>query len=53
MSLSEGSALYHLWLKPPVDVYIKVRVFNYTNAKEFLSGRQKIQVQEVGPYFYR
>ncbi|XP_021917896.1 scavenger receptor class B member 1-like [Zootermopsis nevadensis] len=53
MSLSEGSTLYHLWLKPPVNVYIKVYVFNVTNPEEFLSGREKIRVQEVGPYIYR
>jgi CD36 family. len=53
MSLTEGSTLYHLWQKPPVNAYIKVYVFNVTNPKEFLSGREKLRVQEVGPYIYR
>jgi hypothetical protein len=53
MSFSEESTLFNLWLKPPVDVYIKVYVFNITNPKEFLSGTEKLRVQEIGPYFYR
>ena len=53
MSLAEGSTLYHLWQKPPINFYIKVYVFNVTNPKEFLSGREKLRVQEVGPYIYR
>ncbi|PNF20583.1 hypothetical protein B7P43_G04867 [Cryptotermes secundus] len=53
MSFTEGSTLYNLWLRPPVNVYIKVYVFNVTNPQEFLSGREKLRVQEIGPYFYR
>jgi hypothetical protein len=53
MSFTEGSALYHMWQKPPINFYIKVYVFNVTNPKEFLSGREKLRVQEVGPYIYR
>lgn len=52
MTLTEGSAFYHLWQKPPINFYIKVYVFNVTNSKEFLSGREKLRVQEVGPYIY-
>jgi hypothetical protein len=53
MTLTEGSTLYYFWQKPPVNIYIKVYVFNVTNPKEFLSGREKLRVQEVGPYIYR
>jgi len=53
MSLKERSTLYHIWQKPQINFYIKVYVFNVTNPKEFLSGREKLRVQEVGPYIYR
>ncbi|GFG34116.1 hypothetical protein Cfor_05572 [Coptotermes formosanus] len=32
MSLTEGSTLYHLWQKPPVNVYIKVEILENTNV---------------------
>ncbi|BES94669.1 Scavenger receptor class B [Nesidiocoris tenuis] len=52
--LSDGAETFMIWKKPDVDLLLKVRLFNVTNAEEFLSGRdKKIKVVEVGPYVYR
>lgn len=54
LSLKPGTLLHRLWLLPPLDVYINVYMFNYTNVDEFTSGRaSKLQLQEVGPYVYK
>ncbi|XP_020816578.1 lysosome membrane protein 2 [Drosophila serrata] len=54
LSLKPGSLLHRLWLFPPIDVFINVYMFNYTNVEEFTSGRaDKLHVQEVGPYVYQ
>lgn len=45
--------IFSLWQKPPVDVYIKVFIFNITNPDEFLAGEEKLKVEEVGPYVYQ
>ncbi|KRT85941.1 hypothetical protein AMK59_2002, partial [Oryctes borbonicus] len=51
---SEGGEIFELWRIPPVDIYLRVHLFNITNAEEFLSGKEKkLKVQEVGPYVYR
>ncbi|XP_066142318.1 scavenger receptor class B member 1-like isoform X2 [Euwallacea fornicatus] len=53
LNLSEGSLFFNLWSNPPYEVFVKVYMFNITNAKEFLSGSEKMNVSEVGPYVYR
>ncbi|XP_050453412.1 scavenger receptor class B member 1-like [Cataglyphis hispanica] len=47
------SLLFSMWKKPPLDVYLNVYVFNITNPVEFLSGKEKLKVQEIGPYVYQ
>ncbi|XP_035896226.1 scavenger receptor class B member 1 [Anopheles stephensi] len=50
----EGSEIFNLWRTPPVDLYIKIYLFNVTNAEDFMAGRaEKMQIEEVGPYVYR
>ncbi|XP_055853022.1 scavenger receptor class B member 1 isoform X2 [Episyrphus balteatus] len=49
----EGGEIFGLWEKPPVDLYLKVYLFNITNAEAFLAGREKMNVEEVGPYVYK
>lgn len=52
--MKPGTLIYALWLFPPLDVYINVYIFNYTNVEEFMSGRAtKLKVEEVGPYVYK
>ncbi|XP_066584676.1 scavenger receptor class B member 1-like [Prorops nasuta] len=53
MQMAPGSLLFTLWKKPPIDVYIKVYIFNITNPVEFLNGEEKLKVQEIGPYVYQ
>ncbi|XP_034487402.1 scavenger receptor class B member 1 [Drosophila innubila] len=54
ISLSPNSLLYKLWLFPPLEVYIKVHMFNYTNVDAFIAGRDaKMKIEEVGPYVYQ
>ncbi|XP_062123737.1 lysosome membrane protein 2 [Drosophila sulfurigaster albostrigata] len=54
LSLTPGTLLYKLWLFPPLDVYIMVYMFNYTNVDDFIAGRAtKLKVEQVGPYVYK
>lgn len=51
--MAPNSLAFELWKKPPIDVYMKVYVFNITNAEEFLKGGEKLKVEELGPYVYQ
>ncbi|KAH8389058.1 hypothetical protein KR200_001002, partial [Drosophila serrata] len=51
--MSEGGEIFNLWAVPPVDLYIKIYLFNITNAEAFLSGREQLKVEQVGPYIYK
>ncbi|XP_024936691.1 scavenger receptor class B member 1 isoform X2 [Cephus cinctus] len=51
---SEGGEIFELWRSPPVELYLKVYLFNVTNSEEFMLGKEeKLKFQEVGPYVYR
>lgn len=51
---SDGGEIFELWRKPPVELYLKVYLFNVTNHEEFKAGTDdKLKFQEVGPYVYR
>ncbi|CAH1118615.1 unnamed protein product [Phaedon cochleariae] len=50
----KGGEIYELWRAPPVELYLKVYLWNVTNKDEYMSGRHdKLKVEEVGPYVYR
>lgn len=51
--LSDGGEIFEIWREPPVELYLRVYLFNVTNREAFLEGREKIRLQEVGPYVYR
>lgn len=54
LTLYEGSFMYKLWQKPPLEVFIKVFMFNVTNYERFVQGLDaKLKVVEVGPYVYQ
>ncbi|XP_055922794.1 lysosome membrane protein 2 [Eupeodes corollae] len=54
LTMSEGTFLYKLWQKPPLDVFIKVFMFNVTNYDRFVRGLdKKLKLEEVGPYVYQ
>lgn len=51
---SEGGEIFEMWRTPPVDLYLKVYLFNVTNRDEFLAGKEdKLRFNEVGPYVYK
>jgi len=50
--LKQGSQTFGWWSKPPVTPYIKVYVYNVTNADEFLNNGSQPIVDELGPYVY-
>lgn len=49
----EGGEIFTLWKNPPVNLYIKIYLWNITNKDAFLAGKEKMQFEEVGPYVYR
>ncbi|KAM7363506.1 lysosome membrane protein 2 isoform 2-T2 [Cochliomyia hominivorax] len=54
LAIKTGSLLYNIWLKPPLNVYITVYMFNVTNLDAFTRGIDaKLKVSEVGPYVYQ
>lgn len=54
LELRNGTLSFLFWQKPPVNLEIKIYVFNYTNVREFESGNAtKLKVEEVGPFIYR
>ncbi|XP_046804863.1 scavenger receptor class B member 1 [Lucilia cuprina] len=54
LAIKTGSLLYNLWLKPPLNVYITVYMFNVTNLDAFTRGLDaKLKIAEVGPYVYQ
>ncbi|XP_046615004.1 scavenger receptor class B member 1 [Neodiprion virginianus] len=53
LRMAPGTLVFSLWEKPPVDIYIKVYIFNITNPNEFIAGTEKLRVEEIGPYVYQ
>ncbi|XP_055681558.1 scavenger receptor class B member 1 isoform X2 [Lutzomyia longipalpis] len=54
LKFEKDGEVYNLWAKPPVDLYLKIFLFNITNSEDFLAGKDKqLRVKEVGPFVYR
>ncbi|XP_031366302.1 sensory neuron membrane protein 2 isoform X2 [Apis dorsata] len=53
LEMRPNSMAFELWKKPPIQIYIKVYIFNITNMEEFLKGGVKLKVEEIGPYVYQ
>ncbi|KAL7836682.1 hypothetical protein AOLI_G00279660 [Acnodon oligacanthus] len=53
ITLGENSRVLGGWINPPVPVYMQYFFFNVTNPEEFLAGRAKPHVTQMGPYTYR
>jgi hypothetical protein len=51
--LTPGGETFELWRKPPVDLYLRVWLFNVTNKEAFMEGKEKLRVKETGPYVYK
>ncbi|XP_048487843.1 scavenger receptor class B member 1 isoform X2 [Plutella xylostella] len=50
--LRPGSMTFEWWARPPVRPFIKVYVYNVTNADDFLNNGSKPILDELGPYVY-
>jgi scavenger receptor class B protein 1 len=49
-----GGEIYEIWRLPPVDLYLKVYLFNITNHEEYISGQDtKLKLEQIGPYIYK
>ncbi|KAL1502115.1 hypothetical protein ABEB36_007307 [Hypothenemus hampei] len=54
LKFGPGGEIFSLWEKPPVDLFLKVYLWNVTNSEEYMSGKDtKLKFQEVGPYVFR
>lgn len=53
LQFDEGGEIFELWRNPPVSVYCKIYLFNITNAEAVMAGKEKMKVEEVGPYVYK
>ncbi|XP_046741790.1 scavenger receptor class B member 1-like isoform X1 [Diprion similis] len=54
VTFSEGGEIFELWRSPPVDLYLKIYLFNVTNSEQFLNGEEdKLRINQVGPYVYK
>nr|CAI5869844.1 unnamed protein product [Callosobruchus analis] len=53
LDLTPGTLLFSMWKAPPYDVVMRLYLFNVTNVDEFLAGKGKLNVTEVGPYAYK
>jgi len=52
LPLIEGSKVHQGWKDPPVKPVLYFYVFNLTNKEEFMSGSEKPNLVEMGPYSY-
>ena len=54
LEIRNGTSMFDWWQRPPVRAVYRIRIFNYTNVEEFMSGRaKKLKITEAGPYMYR
>lgn len=44
--------VFELWRVPPTRPTLSVYIFNYTNHRKVLEGKEKPHVQEIGPYVF-
>ncbi|XP_039285487.1 lysosome membrane protein 2 [Nilaparvata lugens] len=50
--LENNSIIFNFWRDPPVQPFISIYIFNYTNHEEAMNGIEKPRVEEVGPYTF-
>lgn len=50
---SDDGEIFNMWKTPPVDLYIKIYIYNITNSEQFIKGTEKMNIEEIGPYVYR
>ncbi|XP_065344696.1 scavenger receptor class B member 1-like [Cloeon dipterum] len=53
LRMLRGFPAFEWWVEPPDEVFLRLYIFNITNKDEFLAGKQKLRLQEVGPWIFR
>lgn len=52
MKVTNGTDVEDIWENIPVELQMKVYLFNITNPENFTTG-DRPKLQEIGPYVYR
>lgn len=52
LALKPGTDAYDRWVTLPIDLDMKLYIFNVTNKEEIMKGA-KPKLQELGPYVYK
>ena len=52
LALKQGTDAYDRWVTLPIDLDMKLYIFNVTNKEEIMKGA-KPKLQELGPYVYK
>lgn len=53
LELKNGSSSTKNWEKPPVPVYMQFWFWNCTNPEQFIKGKEKPNMTEIGPFTYK
>ncbi|XP_053691732.1 protein croquemort-like [Sabethes cyaneus] len=51
--LKPGSQVYENWMKSPVDIYLELYLWNWTNTDDYQKEGYKPRLQQLGPYTFR
>lgn len=49
--LEPGTEVYKNWIEPPIDTYLELYLWNWTNADAYLT--EKPHLEQLGPYTFR
>jgi len=53
VTITQGSSSYNMWQNPPVQPYVSIYPFNYTNIEDVINYGDSPIVKELGPFVYR
>ena len=53
MKLVAGTPVYKHWQKPDLATTNSLHLFSLVNLEEFMSGREKARLVEMGPYVFQ
>ncbi|XP_055545539.1 protein croquemort-like [Wyeomyia smithii] len=51
--LKPGTRIYDNWKNPPVNIYLEIYLWNWTNTNDYRDAGYKPQLQQLGPYTFR
>uniref|UniRef100_A0A182NFA6 Scavenger receptor class B n=1 Tax=Anopheles dirus TaxID=7168 RepID=A0A182NFA6_9DIPT len=51
--LEEGTEVFKNWIDPPIDTYLEIYLWNWTNAAEYRTPGHKPHLEQLGPYTFR